>query len=273
MTALAPTEVPAPRTHGLCEDDSVLGAPFYVMADMPGTSYRHAAQLEPLGPRRTRLISERMIDTLVQLHEVDPAAVGLADFGRPQGFLGRQVRRWKQQLDASHSRDLPALDELHRRLEARVEQASRAGDPTTGIVHGDYRLDNLLIDGDHERGDHVTAILDWEMATVGDTLTDLALMVVYNRLATVVPHLVADASLAPGFLGEHELLERYAAGRGRELAELGFHLALASFKLVGILEGIHYRHLHGQTVGAGFEHVGQAVEPLLQAGLEALPPS
>ena len=113
------------------------------------------------------------MDTLAALHAVEPASVGLGDFGRPEGFLGRQVARWKKQLDASYTRDLPAADELHRRLAESVPAESAAG-----IVHGDFRLDNVLVDD----ADQVAAVLDWEMATLGDPLTDLALMLVYFRL-------------------------------------------------------------------------------------------
>ncbi|WP_231123586.1 phosphotransferase family protein [Nocardioides sambongensis] len=264
MSALAPTPVPVPATYALCEDTSVLGATFYVMADVEGTPYRTAAELGALGAGRTRAIADRMVDVLADLHRVDPASVGLDDFGRVEGFLPRQVRRWRQQMESSRTRDLPAARELADRLAAGADAAAALG--SAGIVHGDYRLDNLLVDA----RDEVAAVLDWEMATLGDTLTDVALLVLYNRLATLAPGLVADAASAPGFPGEEEILERYATATGRDLAGLGFHLGLASYKLAAILEGIHYRYLHGQTVGAGFDRVGEVVEPLLLAGLDAL---
>lgn len=265
MSALQDTAVPVPRTYALCEDDSVLGAPFYVMERVVGTPYRHAAELEPLGPERTRTIATRLIDTLATLHAVDPAAVGLADFGRPQGFLARQVRRWREQLDASNCRDLPTADMLHDRLAAQVPSETVFSLP--GVVHGDYRLDNVLTDAQ----DRPVAVIDWEMATLGDPLTDLALLIVYRRLGTMLGGTaVADATSAPGFLDEEEMIARYAMGSARDLSEFGFYLGLAAFKLAGILEGIHYRHLHGQTVGSGFEQVGAVVEPLLDLGLTAL---
>ncbi|MDP3893229.1 phosphotransferase family protein, partial [Nocardioides sp.] len=176
--------------------------------------------------------------------------------------LTRQVGRWRKQLDASHSRDLPAAIELHRLLEADVPEQS-----APGIVHGDFRLDNVLTDAE----DRPAAVIDWEMATLGDPLTDLALMVLYQRLGDLTPgNAVADASSAPGFLTEQEILERYAARSDRDLSRFGFYLGLGAFKLAAILEGIHYRHLHGQTVGPGFEEIGDAVHPLLDAGLTAL---
>src|SRR4029450_2564251 len=139
--ALAPTDVPVPQMLAHCEDTEVIGAPFYVMAKVDGTPYSRAAQLEALGPKRTRLLSQRMVDTLVTLHDVDYAEVGLPDFGRPDGYLQRQIARWTKQLDASRSRDLPGMDDLVSRLEATVPGSSDAT-----VVHGDFRLDNLLCD-------------------------------------------------------------------------------------------------------------------------------
>ncbi len=262
MTALADTPVPVPRTIVECEDASVLGAPFYVMEEADGTPYRRAEQLEPLGPARTRAISERLVDVLVRLHQVDHRERGLESFGRPEGFLARQVQRWSRQLAASRTRDLPDADRLAQLLTERLP-----GGGPVGIVHGDYRLDNVLVDDD----DLPTAVIDWEMATVADTLTDLALMLVYKRLGHELGgEAVTDASSASGFLTEDEILDRYATGRGVDLADFGFYVGLASFKLAGILEGVHYRYLHGQTVGPGFEQVGAAVQPLLAAGLNAV---
>lgn len=262
ISALRETPVPVPVTYAVCPDDSVIGAPFYVMQLVEGTPYRFSAQLAPIGAERVRTVSERMVDTLVALHSVDPASVGLGDFGRPDGFLERQVRRWKSQLDASRSRDLPGIDELHERLTASVpEQGAPA------IVHGDFRLDNLLVSAD----DHITAVLDWEMATLGDPLTDVALLEAYQTLPRLVDSVaVSDVSRTPGFITGPELRQRYAAASGRDLSHLSFHLGLAYFKLAVILEGIHYRYTQGQTVGCGFASIGEATVPLVSAGLRAV---
>jgi aminoglycoside phosphotransferase (APT) family kinase protein len=262
MAALQGTDVPVPTTYALCDDLDVLGAPFYLMERVAGRPYRFVREVEPLGPARTRAISIELVDVLARLHAVNPTAVGLADFGRPEGFLERQVRRWRKQMEASYTRDLPAADELHRLLAVRVPPESAAG-----IVHGDYRLDNVLTSND----DRLVAVIDWEMATLGDPLTDLALMLVYGRLgASAANNAVVDVASAPGYLGEDEILRRYGAASDRDLSAFNFYIGLATFKLAGILEGIHYRFVHGQTVGEGFDSIGDLVEPLLEQGLAAL---
>lgn len=262
MSALAGTGVPVPATYALCADATVLGAPFYVMQKVVGTPYRYAAELAPLGADRARVISARLVDTLAALHRVDPAAVGLGDFGRPEGFLARQVRRWAAQMEASRSRSLPDADKLIRLLAADIPAESGHG-----IVHGDYRLDNVLTDAD----DRPAAIIDWEMATLGDPLTDLALLVVYQRAAqTSGGDIVADASTAPGYLTEGEVIARYAAASGRSLDRFGFYLGLACYKLATIAEGIYCRHLQGQTVGEGFARMGELTPPLLAAGIDSV---
>jgi aminoglycoside phosphotransferase (APT) family kinase protein len=269
MSALAGTDVPVPRTFAHCADPEVLGAPFYVMERVEGTAYRYRRQLEPLGPERTAAIAEHLVDVLARLHAVGPAAVGLAGFGRPEGFLERQVRRWGQQLAGSATREHPDADELHRRLTERVPADATARE-FAGIVHGDYRLDNVITGAD----DEVRAVVDWEMATLGDTRTDLALMVVYDRLATLPgSRLVSDVSTAPGYPTPEETLARYTAASGRDLGDMGFHLGLAYFKLAVILEGIHFRFLQGATVGEGFEQIGAGFDPLIAAGLDALGPA
>ena len=265
MSALAGTDVPVPTTYALCPDDAVVGAPFYVMERVPGTAFARASQLAEIGPDRTRSAVERMTDTLVALHAVDPDAVGLGDFGRPDGYLERQVRRWRKQLDASRSRDIAGIDELADHLAAHVPASADAA-----IVHGDFRLDNVLVDTG-QPGDPITAVLDWEMSTLGDPLTDVAVLLAYQQLAQApqAGAVVTDAARADGYPSRDEVLQRYASGSGRDVSDIGFHLALAFFKLAVILEGIHLRHSQGQTLGAGFDGIGDLIVPLVQAGLDA----
>jgi aminoglycoside phosphotransferase (APT) family kinase protein len=261
QSALAGSTVPVARMYALCTDPAVLGAPFYVMARVDGTTYRRASELEPLGPVRTRQVSAAFIDTLAALHAIDPADVGLADYGQPTGYLGRQVRRWQQQLHASQSRQLPLADELHARLVHRMPATA-----TTAITHGDYRLDNLMI-----ADERPVAVLDWEMATLGDPLADLALLAVYRRMERRLGEVTdPDTSYAPGFLTENEIFERYSAHTGADLSDFDFYLALAAYKVAAIHEGIYYRYLTGHTVGSGFDNIGDITIPLLEAGLESL---
>ncbi|MEV4597788.1 phosphotransferase family protein [Amycolatopsis sp. NPDC049253] len=261
ISGLAGTAVPVPGTVVLCQDADVLGAQFYVMEFVAGTPYRTDSELEKLGTERTREIGFRLVDTLVDLHAVDPQAVGLGDFGRPDGFLERQLRRWKKQLDGSRSRELPGADELHDSLAAKLP----ASGPAT-IVHGDYRLDNVLVDGD----DRITAVLDWEMSTLGDPLTDLALMVAYAERDKVSLQMVSNASSAPGYPSPDEVIARYAERSGRDVSALNWYVSFAFFKLAVILEGIYFRYSKGQTVGSGFEGIGDAVAPLVSHGYETL---
>lgn len=263
MSSLETTDVPVPRTYALCTDPSILGATFYVMEYVPGVAYRHADELRPLGPTTTTAVVDSMIDGLAALHSVHPAEVGLSSFGRPEGFVGRQVRRWGRQLDGSRSRELPDAEPLLRELMERVEVHP---DGDASIVHGDYRLDNLLV-----RDGAVRAVIDWEMATLGDPLTDLALLFVYHRLNQISDGAgVATASRAPGYPNIEHQLERYQRASDRRIGDMSLHLGLAHLKLAVILEGIHFRHQQGQTVGDGFAHVGDSVRPLLAAGLRAL---
>lgn len=263
MSALAGSEVPVPEMFAHCTDTEVLGAEFYVMSKVPGEAYRTAAQLEEVGPEGTAQLARAMVEVLARLHAVVPAEVGLGDFGRPEGFLERQVRRWGRQLEGSATRPLPDAETLLARLAGSVPP-----DGAPGIVHGDYRLDNLLtVPGDEHP---VKAVVDWEMATLGDPLTDVALLLVYDNLGHITGGgAVADASAAPGYPDRETQLASYVAAGGRDVGDLSFHLGLAYLKIAVILEGIHHRFLAGQTVGDGFDTIGEAVEPLLAAGLDA----
>ncbi|MER5256573.1 MULTISPECIES: phosphotransferase family protein [unclassified Streptomyces] len=261
ISALHGTAVPVPTPLLLCEDDAVIGAPFYVMEFVDGTPYRTAEELAPLGAERTRAAVLGLVDTLVDLHSVDPQAVGLGDFGRPDGFLDRQLRRWGKQLDASRNRDLAGIDELHAALGRQLPVS-----PAATVVHGDYRLDNVLIGDD----DQIKAILDWEMSTLGDPLTDLGLLVMYSTRLQLPDSPISTTAGAPGHPDAAELIERYAARSGRDVSAVSWYTAFAWFKLAVILEGIHYRYTLGQTVGAGFDRIGELVPVFIEHGLTTL---
>ncbi|MFI9807033.1 phosphotransferase family protein [Streptomyces sp. NPDC052301] len=261
ISALHPTDVPVPRPVLLWEDEEVLGAPFYVMEFVEGTPYRTAQQLAPLGPERTRNAVLSLVDTLVELHAVDFTEAGLQDFGRPEGFLDRQLRRWGKQLDASRNRDLAGIDELHAALGRQLPAS-----PAPAVVHGDYRLDNVLIGAD----DTIKAILDWEMSTLGDPLTDLGLLVMYSRSLGMPNSPVSTTAEAAGHPSPQELIERYAERSGRDVSAVSWYEAFAWFKLAVILEGIHYRYTLGQTVGQGFDRIGDLVPVFIDHGLTTL---
>ncbi|WP_030243967.1 phosphotransferase family protein [Streptomyces sp. NRRL S-350] len=261
MSALRGTGVPVPRMLVIDHGEDVLGAPWYLMEYVAGTAHRDADALAAIGEERVSALGRRLVDTLAALHRIDPAAVGLEDFGRPEGYLERQLRRWSKQLAASRSRDLPELDRLHAVLAARLPVS-----PAPALVHGDYRLDNVLVDEE----DGIAAVLDWEMSTLGDPLTDIGLLVMYTELAGVGGGIVPSAMTAPGFPGPDEIVSRYAGATGREADDLDWYVAFASFKLAAVAEGIHFRFRQGRTLGAGFERAGEMAPVLARHGLSTL---
>ncbi len=269
LSALQGTGVPVPRPLALCSDETVTGAPFYVMTFADGLIVRTRADAEAIPADGRSAMVLAMMSVLADLHAVDPAAVGLGDFGRPEGFLARQVRRWGAQLDASRSRELPGVDELRSRLAATVPGSP----PEAAIVHGDYRLDNLVV-GPPSAPDayRVRAVLDWEMATLGDPLADLGLLVAYwEGLGRLPGSAVAALGPAAGMPAGSVLVAEYAGRSGRDLSALPWCVAFGYFKIAVILEGIHYRFVQGRTVGPGFDRIGEAVPALVALGLAALP--
>jgi aminoglycoside phosphotransferase (APT) family kinase protein len=261
LAALSAAGFPAPRPVRLCTDVDVIGAPFYLMEHVDGTIYRDVAKLEAMGPEAMRTLVLSLVDTLADLHALDPAAIGLGDFGRPEGFNARQVHRWKKQLDASRSREVPGIEELHARLAADIPEGAGA------VVHGDYRLDNVLIGPQLE----INAVLDWEMSTLGDPLSDVALMLVYAGRPLLSKDGRPWSSISvPGHPSLSEMAGHYAERSGRDVSDLHWYVGFAAFKLAVILEGVHYRYVQGQTVGEGFDTVGALVAPLVAQGHESL---
>jgi aminoglycoside phosphotransferase (APT) family kinase protein len=253
ISALADTDVPVPTGLALCTDVDVLGAPFYVMDFVDG-AVLDDARLGAMDTTAAGRVSAELLDTLVTLHAVDPERIGLGDFGQPDGFLGRQVRRWHAQSLASQ--------QSPRALEEAVSSALEATVPTEGrssIVHGDYRLTNVMFDTDHK----IVAVMDWEMATLGDPLADVGLLYVYHRLsedgAAVMPVMPAEK----GFLSPVQLLAGYAERSGRHDADIWWYVAFGYYKLAVICEGLAARHAQGMTLGTGFEQFGELVPVLL----------
>ncbi len=262
MTALARTGVPVPRTYALCEDVEVNGAPFYVMEKVDGIIYRDGVSLSGVGHDAARRLSEELVDVLARIHTVDYEQVGLGEFGHPDGFLERQIRRWGQQWERSKTRELPGVDEIARRLRAALPES---GPPT--IVHGDYRLDNTMMASDDPG--RIVAVLDWEMSTLGDPLADLGLFLLYwgNAGAQIIatgPAIDAQA----GYLTSDEVVERYALQSGRRVDALDWYVVFAFYKLAIIVEGINARFQMGKTLGEGFDVMGETVVGLIDGALE-----
>jgi aminoglycoside phosphotransferase (APT) family kinase protein len=263
VAALGPTRVPVAPAVLLCEDVSVIGVPFAVTAFVPGRVIQSAEDAARLGPDEQRRCGEELVDRLCQLHAVDPAGVGLDNFGRAEGYLERQIRRWMDQWERVHTRELAEPVELAGRLRLALPARS-----DRSIVHGDYRLDNVILAPDRIE---IAAIVDWEMCTLGDPLADLGLALVYwDPLTEPVLGVKHIRGVDNAFPTADDLVGRYSRQSGRALADLDFYVALGLFKLAVIAEGIHQRYQAGLTVGDGFATTGDAVLPLLHAGIERL---
>jgi len=263
LSGLADTDVPVPQVFAFCDDASVNDAPFYVMEKVDGRILRTTEDLAALDRDDARRCSEELINVLVKVHAVDYDTVGLGDFGHPDGYLERQVRRWGEQWERSKTRPLPAIEELARRLRAALPQS-----PAPTIVHGDYRLDNTMLAIDDPG--RVVAVLDWEMATLGDPLADLGLFLLYyGRSDAQVVATGATIDPDAGFLSRDEVIDLYSTMSGRSVDQLDFYETLAAYKLAIIVEGIHARFLMGKTLGDGFGGMGVLVESLAESALEA----
>ena len=265
ISALRGSRVPVPRAIRYVDDaTSGVDAPFYLMERVKGRTISSRADNAAYNPSQLRELSLDLARTLAHLHSIVPADVGLGDFGRPDGFLARQVERWGKQYEGSRSRSLPELDALQAELHVGLPETKRSS-----ILHGDYRLDNALV-RDIAAAPQLSAILDWEMATLGDSLTDLGLLGLYwniNNLEDVPRNAVpSSVSLEDGYPTFEELVDEYSETAGVTVPELPWYLGLAAFKLAVILEGIHYRYQAGQTVGPGFDQIGMLVTPLARAG-------
>lgn len=269
LTGLNSVGFPAPRALALCDDESVTGASFLVMEYVDGRIVSTAAEAATLTASERAAISSTLVSTIADLHAVDVDAAGLADLGRPGGYLPRQLARWAKQWELTRTRDLRSMDALRDALAARLEALPM--DLPWSLVHGDYRLDNVILD---PHGAQVRAVLDWEMSTLGDPLADLALTLVYwteagdglRHRVPVAEHLTDGE----GFWSRAQLIEAYEAASGRSLDHLDVCSALACYKLAVITESIHARTLSGKQLGtaAGDVHaMGVATEALADMGL------
>lgn len=235
--------VPAPLAH--CTDPDVTGAPFYVMAFVEGRILRTPADSADFTAAQYVAATESLVDVQATMHGLDVDAAGLGDLARTRtGYVERQLKRWMTQVEAGRVRDLPVLDEVHAALAASVPPAS--GPP--GLVHGDYRFDNTVL-GDDRR---LVAVLDWELATLGDPVADFAWSCCYwNDPGDPVPFLEASPTLDPGFPRRAEVVEQYAEQSGRDLSAFPWLHAFSYWKMGCIVEGVYARRLRGASGGMG----------------------
>ncbi|UOY02605.1 phosphotransferase family protein [Blastococcus sp. PRF04-17] len=262
VAALGPTGVPVPRAVGCDATGAVIGAPAAIVDFVAGRTVRSRADLAGWTDADVAACATALVEVLVRLHKVDPAAVGLGDFGRPGGYAARQLRRWSRQWTEMGATD-PRAERLAADLGARLVDQDRSG-----VLHGDFRVDNTILADDDPGA--VRALVDWELSTLGDPVADVALMCAYRHPALDGVLGIEAAWTSDRFPPVEELRAMYEERAGRALPHWHFHLALAFYKLAVIAEGIAYRHRLGATAGEGYEGVAATVPVLLEAGLEVV---
>ncbi|MGX1163433.1 aminoglycoside phosphotransferase (APT) family kinase protein [Arthrobacter sp. SLBN-100] len=262
MLALGDTNIPVPRMAALCENGDVLGAPFYLMEEVSGLILRAPEDVSQI-PEVTRArLGAALVDVLADLHEVDFAQVGLNTLGNPEGYLERQLERWVRQYHKIKVRELAYIQPI---ADSLASYLPRGGKPA--IVHGDYRLDNLIVS--EEDPAHITAVLDWEMATLGDPLADLGILIMFwDEPDRPFNPITNGLMAAPGFMSSDAVTNRYINRRNLQIDSMDWYLVFAKFKLAIILEQIHVRHLRGETRGEGFAGVGDMVTALLNSAMD-----
>jgi aminoglycoside phosphotransferase (APT) family kinase protein len=263
ISALAPTDVPVAPVVGLCTDEAVNGAPFYVMGFVEGLIARGVDAGRHLPVAARERAGHELPEVLARIHAVDTDAVGLGDLGRKEGYIDRQLRRWYRQWDSSKTRELPVVDQVHDALAARVPEQG----PAT-IVHGDYRLDNCILTPDGA----IAAVLDWELCTLGDPLADVGLLLVYwTDRSDTQSALLETTTTLEGFPARDELVARYAAASGRDVDHVDYYVAFGYWKLACILEGVYARY-RGGVMGeaSGFEGFAAQVEMLANRALATI---
>jgi len=266
LSGLAGSGVRAPRVVFLCEDESVIGAPFYVMERVDGVVIREELPEALDAPADRRRIGEELVDALVELHAVDRDAAGLGELGKPEGFCERQIRRRREQLAMTvpHTRPRPDLEEVAGWLAANVPAS-----PAPTVVHGDYNLHNVAFDPSPPA--RLVAIYDWELATIGDPLTDVGWMIATWREASDPESVLGDLAMTaqPGFLTRSELAARYEERSGRRFDHPTFYRVLALFRLAVALEGLYALHVLGTSDDPWHANM-EFVVPSLAAGAIAL---
>ena len=265
IEAVGKTSVPVPQALGLCRDEAVNGAPFYVMSYVKGVVLDSAEKASLLDPALRHEASMNLIDVLADLHAVDVDAVGLGDLARRDGYIERQLKRWSTQWENSKTRELPAIDEVLRRLSQQIPHQQ-----DVVIAHGDYRFGNCLTDVSSGR---VAAVLDWELCTLGDPLADLGYLGVYWSDGPSSALRANDPTPAGGFAKYRDLVNRYAERTGRDVSAIDYYVAFSCWRLAVISEGVYARYLHGamgDQSGIDFNTMKLGPEGLADRALEAV---
>ena len=254
----------APKVFLLCDDPSIAGAPFFVMERRRGVVLRREWPAHyRAGPDIFRRVSEAFTDCLIELHSVDIFRHGLDWLGRPEAFLERQAQGWATRWQRAKTEELPQMDQLGGWL---AEHMPASG--TATIVHNDYKLDNLILGSDDAA--QITAVLDWEMATVGDPLVDLGVVLSYwpeSSDSEPRREAVSPITTQPGFYSRRQLLERYGAGTGRDLSRIDYYEVFGLYKLAVVLQQIYYRYHTGQTRDPRFRDFPERVQGLADAAM------
>lgn len=264
IAAVGSTKVPVPRALGLCTDESVNGANFYVMGFVDGVVLDSADKAAALRTDLRPAAAHHLIDVLAELHAVDVDAVGLGDLARRDGYIERQLKRWSTQWENSKTRDLPEIDEVVRRLSSHVPRQQGVV-----IAHGDFRFGNCLTDVSSGR---IAAVLDWELCTLGDPLADLGYLGVYWSDGPSNALRANDPTPAGGFPPYRDLVERYANNTGRDVSGVDYYVAFSCWRLAVISEGVYARYLHGamgKQEGIDLSTMKLGTEGLVQRALEA----
>lgn len=264
LTALAPVYAKAPRPLLYCADPAVIGAPLYMMARVRGVILRNRLPAGvTLAPGQMRAICDSLVDTLVELHAVDYAAAGLAELGKPEGYVARQVQGWAQRYERAQTGTIPEMAWTGAWLGANLP-----GEHAAALIHNDYKLDNLVLDpADLQR---VIAVLDWEMATIGDPLMDLGTTLGYWMQPGDAPELqLVGLSSFPGALRRSEVAARYAAHSGRDVSGIVYYYVFGLFKIAVIAQQIYHRFRQGLTQDARFSHLDQVVAACARTAQQA----
>ena len=266
ISALQETRVPVPSALGMCEDAAITGAPFFVMGFVDGYIVKDVEDSRAFSPEERRVQSESLVDVLAELHAIDPEEVGLGSLGKKEDYVGRQLRRWKRQVDEGSDRELPLFNALHAKLEkGKPEQIG------SGITHGDYRLDNCMIGANNR----IAAVLDWELCTLGDVLADLGGMLMWwGKSGNDNSTMNDPPTIADGYLTPSEVTERYARASGKDLSNLPYYVAFQFWRLAAIIEGVRVRFTAGamgdKDIGDELRGFKVRIDGLLEASASTL---